>query len=455
LNAKNAKTTFSFNVFLASIAGEPLGIKYTQIANILNVSQSTISKLRHGRLQKMPPGLEPDMMASRFGEEIVKGFAPTKSTVAQFKTYAQMLKDKYLFSDILNGFVSLFITATPTNEQRMEKFYSGMIPALIKRCYEEAYSNSEKDYSNWVETHKNEQTEILYQRICDTINQDVFDDEKLKQLLNVVYSASLRQQYKLPYSDLSFIKMLNEYVGSHVNHPFYNSVRRSEIISISEDSTVMKRSIKAQEQIMSPSPNLLRYTLNQTFYHANKMAPDEIVKHAFGNLNCMVNGVPLVRYMNVHEHNEYTSPEQFVTAIKMEDEISGLISTELLFAFNLYPEKLGETFEIAYEYCSTTTFIPNISCNYSYTLRYPCKFLEHEFSLDAKTRDNWGVRVKLFTPLTDSAYGTKIADQYTKNSGTADCRHVTFYEWAMPGSGYYRNIYELKFAGSQYGSNFN
>lgn len=451
MNAKNSKTTFSFNVFLASIAGEPLSIKYKQMANILSVSESTVSKLRHGHLRKMPPGLQPDLMASHFASEIIKGFTPNRFTITRFTSYAQMLNNKYLFSDSLGRFIAMFVVAEPADELRVKKFCSGMIPELIKRCYEESYYNTEQDCVNWMESHKSEQVEMIYQKMCDTINQDVFDTDKLKQLLNVVYTANLRRQFEHPFSDLSFIKMLNDFVGSQVNHPFYNFVRRSEIISISDDTTVIRRTIKAQEQIVTQSMNVLRFTLRQTFYHANPMTSEEIVKCAFENLTCTVNNVPLVRYVNLHENNEYNSPEQFVTATKEEDEVSGMISTELLFAFNLYPEESGEPFSVAYEYCSTAPFIHNISCNYSYTLHYPCKFLEHEFVLDAKTRRNWGVRVKLFTPLTNSVWDTKSDDdQFAKSSGTADSRHVTFYDWAMPGSGYYRNIYELKYTDSRF-----
>jgi hypothetical protein len=447
MNAKNAKTTFLFNVFLASIAGEPLGIKYKQIAIILNVSESTISKLRHGHLRKIPPGLQPKLMASRFAAEITKGFAPTRSTVIQFTAYAQILNNKYLFSDSFGRFVELFSAAAPVDEPQTKRFYTGMIPELIKRCYEEAYSNSEQDYANWVVNHKDEQLEILYQKMCETINQDVFDGEKLKQLLNVVYTASLRHQLERQINDLSLLNVISEFIRSQVNHPFYNSIRRTELISLSEDSEQIRRTIKAQEQIVPQSLDLLKYTLNQTFYHHVPMTPDEIVKCAFEDFVCTVNNIPLVQYVNQHEHKDYTSPDQFVKALKVEDDVSGMFSTKLIFQFNLYPEESGEPFNVVYEYCSTAPFIRNISCNYSYTLHYPCKFLEHGFMLDEKTRSNWGVRVKLFTPISNyNSITSKNQDnQYAKNSGTVDFQHVVFDDWAMPGSGYYRNIYELKY----------
>ena len=451
MNAKNAKTAFTFNVFLASIAGEPLGIKYKQIANILNVSESTISKLRHGHLRKMPPGLQPEITASHFAAEITKGFAPTRSTIMRFTLYAQILNVKYIVSESLVGFSAMFRSDEPYNEQRASKIYADMIPELIQRCYEEAYFNSERDCASWLETHKTEQSEIIYQKMCDAINQDVLDTDKLRHLLSVVYTASLRHQLEHHIGDVTFLNMLDDFICSQVNHPYYNSVRRTEIISLSKDSSKIKRTIRAQEQIVPQTLNVLRFTLSQTYYHAVDMTPEEIVQSAFSNLICTVNSVPLVRYVNLHEHDEYTIPQQLVTVTMTQDQISGMTSTELLFAFNLYPQEPGDLFNVVYEYSCTAPFIRNISCNYSYTLHYPCKFLDHEFVLDSQTRQNWGVRVKLFTPMTNSECVLKRVDnQYAKNSGTADSQNVTFYDWAMPGCGYYRNIYELKYTDSKY-----
>lgn len=66
--------------------------------------------------------------------------------------------------------------------------------------------------------------------------------------------------------------------------------------------------------------------------------------------------------------------------------------------------------------------------------------------LDAKTRKKWGVRVKLFAPITTSVYTSENFDSlYIKSSGTSDAKRITFYDWAIPGAGYYRNLYELEY----------
>lgn len=437
MNAKNAKKAFSFNVFLASIAGEPLEVKYTEIADILGVSESTLSKLRHGRMKKMPASLHPGLMAAGFSAEIVKEFEPNRSTVKRFSLYAQMLNEKYILSDSLARFASLFSAGGPADEERVKKFYSGMMPELIKRCYEEAYSVTEQEYSNWTLAHNNEQSEAIYRKICDTIDEDVLDTEKLKQLMNVVYAASLRRQVSNYFSDLSFLEMLGGFIRSQVNQPFYTFVRRSEQISISEDSRELTRIVQAEEQIVAQSLNPVEFTLTQNFYHAMGLSADEIVKKAFAGFSCTVNKQPLVRYVNAHENSSYSSPLQFVIATEQPDDINSAVITRLVFRFNLYPTEPGEPIHVAYEYSSTSPFIQNISCNYSYTLHYPCKSLEHEFVMDAKTRKSWGMRVKLFTPLTNSTYSVK-------GDGVTGSKHVTFYDWALPGTGYYRNLYKLR-----------
>lgn len=440
MNAKNAKKAFSFNIFLASIASEPLEIKYTEIADVLGVSESTLSKLRHGRMKKMPASLHPGLMASRFAAEVVKGFEPTHSTVKRFSLYAKMLNDRYILSDSFARFVTLFHVGEPVDEERAKKFYTGMIPELIKRCYEEAYSVTEQEYANWLMTHGNEQSEVIYRKICDTIDEDMLDTERLKQLLNVVYAASLRRQLSNYFSDISFLEMLGGFIRSQVNQPFYLSVRRSEQISISENSKELTRIVQAEEQIVAQSLSPVEFTLTQIFYHAMGLPVEEIVKCAFNGLSCTINKQPLVRYINSHENSNYVSSLQFVTAAEMIDEVDSLSTTRLVFKFNLYPTDAGEPICVAYEYSSTSPFIQNVSCNYSYTLHYPCKSLEHEFLLDAATRKNWGMRVKLFTSLTNSTYSVK-------DGGVTGSKHVMFYDWALPGTGYYRNLYTLQQSG--------
>ncbi|HEX3038718.1 MAG TPA: hypothetical protein VHP54_00285 [Caproiciproducens sp.] len=452
MNARNAKTTFSFNIFLASLAGEPLVIKYKQMAEILGVSESTISKLRHNHLRKMPENLQPESMSPRFAARISGSFPPTEATAARFISYARMLDSKYIVSESLSAFITRFANTEPADEAHLKKFCFELAEELVIRCYEESYANTERDCANWQENHRNMQSEMVFQKLCNTINQDSLDDEKLNQLLTVVYQANLRRRYQYPFGDLSFLKKLSDYVGYHMNSPFYNFAQRTEVITISADSAVIRRKIKAREQIVSPSPERIRFMLKQTFYHSVHLSPQEIVNGAFGGLKCSINNIDLVRYINLHESNQLTSSEQFITAVKREDEISGLATTELLFAFNLYPEKPGEPLDISYEYCSTAPFIRNISCNYSYTLHYPCRFLEHEFLLDKKTGENWGIHVKLFTPITNSACVPDGKDN-ARSTGTADSQHITFYDWAMPGSGYYRNIFELK-SNQQYAGGF-
>lgn len=445
MNAKKAKTNFLFNVFLTSIAAEPLEISNREISNILSISESSLSKLRHSRAKKMPAGLHPGLMAAKFAAEIVNGFAPTRSTAMRFIDYARLLGERYIISESLSRFAALLNVGSSIDEERAKKLYTGMIPELIKRCYEESYSNSEQDYANWVLKHSNLQSDVVYQKICDTINQDVLDSEKLRQLLNVVYAAGIRHQLSHYFSDLSFLEVLNNFIRSQVNQPFYNSIRRSERISIADDAKEMTRAVSAREQVVAQTLSPVEFTLQQSFHHAMRLPPEEIVKRAFEGLDFSVDGKPLIHYINMHENTNYVSPLQLVTVSETEDDLSGTANTNLVLTFTLHPTEVGEPINMTYQYSCKTPFINNISCNYSYTLQYPCKFLDHEFSLDEKTRRKWGVRVKLFAPITNSLCERDGKEApHARTSGTMDTRHVTFYDWAMPGSGYYRNLYELK-----------
>jgi len=446
MNTKNAKKTFLFNVFLASIAGEPLDISYTKLIDILGVSESTFSKLRHGRMNKMPAGLHPNLMASQFAANTIKEFPPACSTARRFAVYAQMLSEKYIFSDSLARFITMFSAgAAVIDEERANKFYTGMIPELIKLCYEEAYTNTEQDYQNRLMSRIRAKSELVYQKICDTINEDVLDSEKLNELLNVIYAASLRSQLPPFFSDLAYLEMLGGMIRSQANQPFYNFANRSEQISISDDLRKMVRTLCATEQVVAPSLNPIEFTLTQRLYQVKGLSTDEIAKHAFRNLSITVNNFPVVKYINLHEDSRYTSPLQFVTVIESTKEVGGMTATWLVLRFKLYPAELGEPINVEYEYSCASPFIHDISSVYSYTLQYPCKSLEHEFRLDEQTRRKWGIGVQVFTLLTKSTQNVEKKESFLEENGDSEgSKRVVIYDWALPGAGYYVNLYELR-----------
>lgn len=197
------------------------------------------------------------------------------------------------------------------------------------------------------------------------------------------------------------------------------------------------RTVRAQEKIVVQSMQPFEFVLTQQFHHDIDMRPEEIIQHAFSGLTCTVNHKPLIYYVNTNEHTNYTSPLQFVGVKKTADHRNGRFFTELEFRFMLYPVEAGIPIAVSYEYSSASVFIPNVSCIYSYSLRYPCKTLVHDFVLDQQTRRRWGVWVKIFTPVTNS----EMQDIHEEDM--QDTCRVAINDWAMPGAGYYRNLYEL------------
>lgn len=445
LTAKKKKIAFLFNIFLSSLAAKPLEVSNKSMAAILNISESALSKLRHSRTQKLPAGLHPGLMASKFVVEVLREFAPTKATALLFIDYAKSLGEKYILSDSLSRFVSVITATNAVEEEKAKKLYTGMIPELLKLCYEESYFSSEKEYDNWVMSHSNMHSEAVYQKICDMVNQDVLSSERLKQLVNVVYSASVRRQLAQYHSDFSYLEMMNDFFRSQVNQPFYSMIRRSEQISVSDDGTEITRVMTAREQIVPQTMQPVDFTVSQTYYNNSMHLPSEnIIETAFHELSCSVNGQPLTDYVNQQENTSYQSLHQFITVQEEEDDGNEASEKHLMLRFTLYPSEAGEPINIEYGYTSTSPFIPNVSCNCFYTLQYPCKFLYHEFALDERTATKWGVRVKLFAPLANSICDRKDQQDSIRTGGSAGAMHVMFYDWAMPGAGYFCNLYERK-----------
>ncbi|WP_444659603.1 hypothetical protein ACRQV7_04345 [Caproiciproducens sp. R2] len=448
MNAKSMKKALLFNDFLTSLSGEPLGIKYKRLARIFHVSESTVSKLRHAKLNKMPSAMHPDVIGAGFAQGVVQSFATSGSTVRRFSAYARMICDSYLISEKLENAASALAGAEPVDDDAAKKLCTAEIPRFIRCCYEEAYANSEMDFSGCMVSRCPVQSDILYQKICDVINRDTFDDAKLRQLLNVVYAANIRRQINTVVDGRSVVDLVDRFVQNQAGEPFYNYVHRTEVISISEDAAQMVRTIKGRQQIVLQTLRPQEVVLRQSLNHYVDMPEEAMIRSTFQKFTCTVNHIPIVKYLNLHENARYTGAEQLLTVRQAHDYIGGTTGTEVDFRFRLYPGVAGEAVNISYEYRFITPFIENISCNYCFSLFYPCKFLEHEFALDAKTKKKWGVQVKLFTPMTTSACTSECSDELiVQSGGTSDLKRITFYDWAMPGTGYFRNLYELKYAG--------
>jgi hypothetical protein len=436
------------NEFLSSLAGEPLEIKYKHMAEIFQVSQSTLSKLMHNRLNKLPAAMHPDVIVERFTEGVLGSFALSGSTVRNFSQYARLLSERYYLSGSLCECALPLVYSSSIDDEQAKQIYAETLPAFIKKCYEEAYTNTELNYAEGMKIRTEVRSETCFQKICEIINRDEFDSEKLRQLLMIVYAANIRRQITSFIENPSFLDMIERFLRYQMNNPYYNSIHRSEIISISEDSTEIVRQIQEQKQVVLQVKQQQEVVLKQSLHHYLDLSPSEIMTKMFQDFYCTINQMSLIQYINLHEKTNYTTFDQFASAEHVRDEVAGTVMTDLLFRFHLYPDMAGETVTIAYGYKVTAPFIPNISCNYSFSLLYPCRFFEHELVLDAKTRLRWGIQTKLFTPMSNSAYFSQDSKgpYFQSNGGSVDSKRITFYDWAIPGSGYCQSLYELRYA---------
>ncbi len=445
MNAKKAKKPFLFNVFLSSVAAKPLEVNYKTIAAILDLSESALSKLRHSRNQKMPVNLNPRQMAERFATGLAAEFAPIAANARRFAQYARLLCDKYMISESLTRIAFMVSDGSPSEEDGLKLLFEGAVPQLFQLCYEESYGNSEREYANWLKDHDDVKSEALYQKMVDAISQGALSAEQLKQLQNVVYAANIRQQLPGSFSDFSYFEMVNNFFYSQANRPFYNSIRRTELISVAENAAEPVVTVSAKEQIVPQTMLPVDFTLMQTIYSDGRRPAEELAKAAFENLSCTVNNQPLVDYINQHENTLYTSIYQFVTVTATENDQSGLTAATLAFRFVIYPTEPFEPVNVEYNYfyaAAASTLAAPMARAYCYTLAYPCKFMSHEFLLDETVREKWGVRVYAFTPVLGN--DASAEEDGAPAGGSAAAQKVLFYNWAMPGAGYCRYLYELK-----------
>lgn len=449
INLKKTKIQFSFNEFILSLAAEPLEIKYKHMAEIFGVSQSTLSKLLHNKLNRMPVNMNPDVMADRFTEGILGSFAPSCGTIRNFCEYARLLNERYFLSDALTKTAGSFIYLGSVDDIQAKQLYTDILPGFLKSCYKEAYANTEMNFSGAIVVRSEARSEAYFQMVCNTIDRDLFDEEKLKQLLNIVYAANIRHQVTTFFENPSFLTMLEHFMHNQVNKPYYNSIHRSEIISISDDSTQIVRKIKEQKQIVLQANQPHVVFIKQSLNYYMDLAPPEIMEKMFKDFTCTVNRIPLIEYIGMHEKSEYTTLDQFACVEHLRDEVSGTVRTDVFMRFHLYPSTAGEVFTVSYAYDCIAPFIPNISCNYSFCLQYPCRFFEHEVMLDAKTMLKWGISTKLFTPMACSPCFSAEEPGFHSETGSSDSRRITFYDWTLAGSGYCQNLYELQYTNGE------
>ena len=128
------KEILNFRDFLTTLTSVPIKIKNKELAEIFQVSDGVISKIRHGKMVSIPINMRPLSNADRFASLIVERFAATVSTVETFVIYASQILNEYNVSENLKKKIEAITWFDATKENHMEhveSMYYNEIPAFL------------------------------------------------------------------------------------------------------------------------------------------------------------------------------------------------------------------------------------------------------------------------------------------------------------------------------------
>lgn len=431
MKTKYAKKDMTFNIFLSSLFAPPLSIDAASLAAIFNIPESVLSGLRHGRQKRLPVSFQPELMASRFAFDLLERFPRSSATVKRFLAYAQTISEKYILSQSLCRYLSMFEEeAALVDEKQIERFCSGMLPVLLSYCYEEAYWNTQNLWAdeNGGEIKEREQPEpgSAYQ-------------ERTRLFLNLIYAEGMMRDRPQEFIDAAYLEKIGNVLLSQIQTPFYRQIARRERISLSAKQTFLASKITGEEEFVSPRTEPVEFMLKQTVYHEDSLTEEQVAGRAFANFHCQVDGVFLNDYLNRKEHRG----KQAVPAMKAvrAEQSDGPACSEVQMTFQLYPEEPSRPIRINYAYEAKSRYMDRIPTVFSYSLRYPCESFSHDFELSPQVRAEWGLQIRTVIPEESVTASEKIP--FGSDHLHRKLYRIAFRKWAIPGSGYLVSMYRL------------
>jgi len=226
---------------------------------------------------------------------------------------------------------------------------------------------------------------------------------------------------------------LTELYDRHTNdNVCYLSNQRNEIIKISEDSTRILREVNFTERLSKKAGVPFTYEIERHFDRTEfNQTDDEFSKQKYGGLTVKINGQSLDEYYK----DSGLSPTSMIPKKKVA-EVSGAITDwEII---SRYPIKNDETdFYIEASYTSEAQFEIERN-NYIYRLKFPCKSIEHSFTLDGNIKNMCEILVRPLLPF----YSVKGNKEPNPVSSNRDKSNVTYRisGWNITGTGYVRSI---------------
>ncbi len=449
-----AKDALNFRDFLTSLTSVPIKIKNKELAEIFHVSDGVISKIRHGKMASIPINMRPLSNADRFAGLVVGRFAAAVSTVETFVIYANQIAERYAVSDNLKKKIDAIIWFDATKENHMEhvdSMYHNEIPAFLSSCYSEAYYNTSSAIPRQ-EGGKAKTAEGSRGAGPDALpREDLLSDAQLRDLfwktgrrLYGGLDSGTENEAEFP--------LIYGLIFQEAQNPYYEFSRRSEQLSLTETDdgkTALLRDVDLLEQLVLPREEPIPISFQERL-DGNPAIPDEeLIQRAIRRFVCRINDVPVQEY--VYEHERIHAPDLYelfrVTRVEKNEYGEPYVLLEL--PFYLYPEEHRNSIRLETKYSVWCEWDNFSRVRVNWKLKRACRFLEHEFSIEEESAKRFGLNLDIFAPFlydTNAQFESPMSEKRIYTNGSKDEAHgrVTFYDWALPGSGYAINLYRLK-----------
>ena len=449
------KELLNFRDFLTSLTSVPIKIKNKELAEIFQVSDGVISKIRHGKMVSIPINMRPLSNADRFASLIVERFAATVSTVETFVIYATQILEQYAVSDSLKKKIDAIIWFDATKENHMEhveSMYHNEIPAFLSSCYSEAYYNTSAVFVKG-ENGKQKATGLP----AKPAEPAAFQPEKelphdqLSELFWKTGNRLFGGEGKEQAENKALFPMFYGLIYQEAQRPYLDFSRRKEFLDLKETEngvTQVKRQVDMLEQLVLPKGEPIPVTFQERLELIPGQTDEELLRSTIRHFVCRINDVPIQEYIFEHERIHAADVYDLFRVNHVEGTEYSAPYILLEMPFYLYPEEHNNQIrmEARYQFYAEVEFFAKLRINYK--LKRACRFLEHEFIIQEEAAKRFGINLDIFAPFlydTSAQFESPMSEKRSYINGSKDSSHgrVTFYDWALPGSGYGINIYTI------------
>ena len=448
-----AKEALNFRDFLTSLTSVPIRIKNKELAEIFQVSDGMISKIRHGKMLSIPISMRPLSNADRFSAMVMDRFAATVSTVEIFVVYASTLIEQYSVSDQLKKKIEAITWFDATKENHMEHvehMCKNEIPAFLSSCYSEAYYNTSNAPKGEPARGKHG---AVKQETPNRVEEDMTNEQRQElfwktgnRLFGGTEASTMENKALFPL----FYKLIYQ----EVQLPYLDFSRRKEEITITDAgaSVGVRRQVDLLEQLTLPRSEPVPFVFQERLPVISQQPEEELIRSAIGHFIYRINDVPIQEYIFEHERIRAGDIYELFRVNRVEGADGGETYLLIELPFYLYPEENRKFVRLEARYHLQIEPVRLDRLRLNYKLKCACRFLEHEFTIREDCAKRFGIGLDIIAPFlydTNAQFESPMSEKRAYTNGSKDNAHgrITFYDWALPGSGYSANLYRLDACG--------